>query len=231
MRGDQLAREWRILRTLESDKYGITLADLTEQKKRNMADYYQENHKAYYEATSSVDPSSFLEPFARHLFKNALVLDVGCGSGRDLLWLKKRGFRVIGFERSEGLAELAGGSAGCEVINGDFETYDFSGMSVDAILMSGSFVHLPHDKLADVFRNVTRAGAVVPNSGFGFHVYVSLKEGVGARADSSGRTFYLWRDNDLRKLFRIQGFSIVDFIRSESVLGTGEVWLGYVLVK
>jgi len=31
---------------------------------------------------------------------------VGCGSGRDLLWLKNRGFKVIGFERPKGLAEL-----------------------------------------------------------------------------------------------------------------------------
>jgi len=32
--------------------------------------------------------------------------ELGCGSGRDLLWLKNRGFHVIGFERSPGLAEL-----------------------------------------------------------------------------------------------------------------------------
>jgi len=39
---------------------------------------------------------------------------VGCGSGRDLLWMKKQDFDVIGFERSPGLAELARENAGCE---------------------------------------------------------------------------------------------------------------------
>ena len=72
-----------------------------------MPDYYQENYKAYHEKTFSIDPSSFLEPLARRLPPEAFILDVGCGSGRDLMWMAKRGFEVIGFERSPGLAELA----------------------------------------------------------------------------------------------------------------------------
>ena len=87
-----------------------------------MPDFYQENFKAYHQKTFSIDPSSFLEPLARRLPAEAFILDVGCGSGRDLLWMKKRGFDVIGFERSPGLAELARDNVGCEVIEGDFET-------------------------------------------------------------------------------------------------------------
>lgn len=51
--------------------------------------------------------------------------------------VKKRGFDVIGFERSPGLAELARDNAGCEVIEGDFETYDFSSILVDAVMLVG----------------------------------------------------------------------------------------------
>ncbi|MGA9179151.1 MAG: methyltransferase domain-containing protein, partial [Desulfobacterales bacterium] len=81
-----------------------------------MSDYYQKNYTAYHEKTFSIDPSSFLTPLAQRLPPEAFILDVGCGSGRDLLWMKKRGFEVIGFERSEGLAELARNNADCEVI-------------------------------------------------------------------------------------------------------------------
>jgi SAM-dependent methyltransferase len=91
-----------------------------------MSNYYQKNYKAYHEKTFSIDPSSFLAPLAQRLSADAFVLDVGCGSGRDLLWMKKRGFDVIGFERSPGLAELARDNAACEVMEGDFESYDFS---------------------------------------------------------------------------------------------------------
>ena len=88
--------------------------------------YYNENHKEYFDRTFSLDPSSFLAPLAERLSSGAMVLDVGCGSGRDLLWFKNKGFEVIGFEKSSGLAELAMEHSGVEVIEGDFDTYDFN---------------------------------------------------------------------------------------------------------
>ena len=111
-----------------------------------MKDFYSKNYKQYHERTFSVDPSPFLSPFIRALPKGASILDVGCGSGRDLLWLKKRGFKVAGLERSAGLAELARKNSGCEVLECDFETFDFSQLSFDAVISSGSLVHISHEK-------------------------------------------------------------------------------------
>jgi SAM-dependent methyltransferase len=107
---------------------------------KSMTDYYQQNYRTYHEKTFFVDPSSFLTPFAENLKPKATILDIGCGSGRDLLWLKKLGFKATGFERSPSLADLAGKNAGCDVIEGDFETYDFSNIQSDAVLFSGSLV-------------------------------------------------------------------------------------------
>ena len=45
-------------------------------------------------------PAPFLTPLADRLPAGSLVLDVGCGSGRDLCWMKSKGFRVMGLERS-----------------------------------------------------------------------------------------------------------------------------------
>lgn len=201
----------------------------------SMSDYYQSNHQAYHEKTFSIDPSSFLKPFVSRLAEGAVILDVGCGSGRDLLWLKNRGFNMIGFERSKGLAKLARENSGCKVIEGDFEIYDFSELSVDAILMSGSLVHVPHEKLPDVFENINRALARTELSAMSYEpkadLYISLKEGTGSRTDEHGRIFYLWQDSGLRDLFDKQGFSVIDFSRSQSVIRAGDIWLGYVLEK
>jgi len=201
-----------------------------------MSDFYQNNYRAYHKKTFSIDPSSFLEPFVSRLPEGSLVLDVGCGSGRDLLWLKRRGFNVIGFERSKGLAALARKNAGCEVVEGDFEIYDFSKISTDAILLLGALVHVSHERLPDVFKNITQAlkcrndpllsvTRYQPRA----YLYVSLKEGNEIWNDGQGRTFYLWQDEKLRELFSKQGFSVLDFSRSESAVRTGDTWLGYVL--
>lgn len=201
-----------------------------------MSDYYEDNYQSYHEKTFLIDPSSFLEPFVSRLPEGSLVLDVGCGSGRDLLWLKRRGFNVIGFERSKGLAALARKNAGCEVVEGDFEIYDFSKISTDAILLLGALVHVSHERLPDVFKNITQAlkcrndpllsvTRYQPRA----YLYVSLKEGNEIWNDGQGRTFYLWQDEKLRELFSKQGFSVLDFSRSESAVRTGDTWLGYVL--
>ena len=190
-----------------------------------MTDYYQKNYKAYHEKTFSIDPTSFLAPLAQKLSADAFILDVGCGSGRDLLWMKNRGFEVIGFERSPGLAELARDNAGCEIIEGDFETYDFSLILVDAVMLIGALVHVPHERFSEVFKNIT---SVIPKHGI---VLITLKEGSGDRTDPDGRIFYLWEDPKAREMFDTLGFKVCDFSTSVSKTGSGDVWMNYVLDK
>jgi SAM-dependent methyltransferase len=190
-----------------------------------MSDFYQENYKAYHEKTFSIDPSSFLAHLAQRLPLEAFVLDVGCGSGRDLLWMKNRGFEVIGFEQSPGLAELARDNAGCEVIEGDFETYDFSSIFVDAVMLVGALVHTPNERFAEVFKNIT---ASISSRG---SVLITLKKGQGDRTDADNRTFYLWQDEEARKLFDSLNFKVSGFSKAVSKTGSGDVWMSYVLDK
>jgi SAM-dependent methyltransferase len=190
-----------------------------------MPDYYQKNYKAYHEKTFSIDPNSFLAPLAQRLPPEAFILDVGCGSGRDLLWMKKRGFDVIGFERSDGLAELARDNVGCEVIQGDFETYDFSSIFVDAIMLVGAMVHVPRERFSEVFKNIT---ASISRRG---NVLITLKQGSRDRTDADNRIFYLWEDPKARELFDTLGFKVCDFFTSVSKTGSGDVWMSYVLEK
>ena len=153
------------------------------------------------------------------------MLDVACGSGRDLLWFKERGYMVVGFEKSKGLAELAKENVGCEVIEGDFETYDFSGLSVDAILLVGALVHLPYEKFKLVFENISTG---LNESG---KILITMKEGNGLFEDAHGRIFYLWQDKDLRSIFAELGSEILDFNRQVSAVRETDIWLGYVLAN
>ncbi len=190
-----------------------------------MKEYYQENHQEYYDQTFSVDPTSFLSPLARRLPPGGTILDVGCGSGRDMRWFKDRGFRPTGFEFSGGLAALAGEYSGCPVLEGNFEGYDFSGMAVDAVLLVGALVHVPHEHFQEVFENILRA--LKPEG----HVLLTLKEGIQDVGISGGRIFYRWLNEYLRKIFGDLKLSVVDFSRQVSKIRETDVWLGYVLKK
>jgi len=190
-----------------------------------MSDFYHHNFREYHEKTFYADMSSVLMPLVGKLDPKAYVLDVGCGSGRDLLWLKKQDFNVIGFERAPGLAELAGKNAGCEVIVDDFELYDFTKLSVDAVLLTGALVHVPYEKFEQIFQNIMKA---LKSKGY---VLISLKEGMGKRTDDYDRVFYLWRDEILRKIFYDNNFKILEYFRQVSKIGTDEIWLAYILRK
>ncbi len=190
-----------------------------------MRDYYYIHFKEYHEKTFSINPDRFLSVFVKMLLPSSRILDVGCGSGRDILWLMKKGFSVTGFERSPGMASLARKNSGCKVIENDFETYNFSVLSVDAVLMSGALVHLPPKRFTDTFRNITSA---VKEEGL---IYISLKEGYGSKNDATGRTFYFWQEDDLKKIFDASGFSILSFSKSKSAKVMDEIWLGFVLSK
>lgn len=188
-----------------------------------MEDYYQKNHEQYYEQTFSIDPTSFLSPLARCLHPSCTILDVGCGSGRDMRWFKDRGFRPKGFEFSYGLAVLARKYSECPVVEGDFECYDFSGMGMDALLLVGVLVHVPHNRFSGVLINIVRA--LKP----GGYMLVTMKEGQNTTEDPGDRVFYLWRDEELRKVFERLNLKVVEFSRQVSKIRESDVWLGYVL--
>ena len=190
-----------------------------------MLDFYIESFSEYHLQTFHINPSSFLKPLCRHIPKRSKILDVGCGSGRDLLWLTERGYNGLGFERSFGLAAIAVEKTGCPLIVGDFESFDFSRFFMDALLLVGALVHVQPNRLQGVLQNVL--GAVRPDG----HVLLTLKEGYGTRVARDGRVFYLWRHESISRYFAHCGLQQVEFFQQASSLKNGDVWLTYVLKK
>ena len=169
-----------------------------------MNNYYLKEFKEYHQKTFFIEPYDILSPLTKHLSPGVSILDVGCGSGRDLLWLKKRGYKVTGFELSKGLSNLARENAACKVIEGDFRKYDFSKFSYDAIILIGALVHLPYKEFQVVFKGILKA---LKQNGL---VLISLNEGNGRKNDNTGRTFWLIRMAG----FRYRGQSCVLYGRT-----------------
>ena len=190
-----------------------------------MPDYFKESAEDYNKRTFSIDPSTFLTSIVERLKPGCTILDVGCGSGRDLLWLNNLGFEVSGFERSKSLAALARDSAGCEVIERDFESYDFSALEFDAIILIGALVHLPYARfqlcLENILFGLKSAGKVL----------LTMKQGTEQYEDDDGRVFYLWQDNDLRAILGDIELKVLEFNRQKSIMALDDTWLSYILEK
>jgi len=92
-------------------------------------------------------------------------------------------------------------------------------------LSTGVLVHVPHADFARIFGKIA---AALKDGGL---VLITLKEGADRAVGADGRVFYLHRDSDLRRTFAALGFDVLDFSRDVSRLGTGEIWLGYLLKK
>jgi 2-polyprenyl-3-methyl-5-hydroxy-6-metoxy-1,4-benzoquinol methylase len=64
----------------------------------------------------------FVDFFDRFLLENARVLDVGCGQGRDALFIARRGHRVVGVDMSSnGIRDLQAAA-------------DMEGLAVESVL-------------------------------------------------------------------------------------------------
>lgn len=188
-----------------------------------MADYYENESLEYHRNTFYIDPSSFLLPLKERLSPGAQVLDVGCASGRDILWLKTNGFEATGFERCRGLSALARSNTGCRVVEADFYSFDFSTLEFDAVMLVGALVHVPHQELPIILEKICRC---LRSGGL---VLITLKEGVGQKADETGRMFYLWNDAHLARIFEHLHLLTVAFDRQVSKIKDSDTWLTYVL--
>ena len=188
-----------------------------------MNNYYEENHQQYFDSTVSIDPSAFLEPLAKWLEPSSTVLDIGCGSGRDLRWFANRGFQPTGFEYAPGLADLARQHAGCSVIEGDFRSYDFSSLQFSALVFVGSLVHIPRESFSDILKSICKA---LVARGL---ILITMKEGRGTSFAPDGRIFTLWSQKDIEKVFSANNLHILEFSKTISTLRHDDIWLGYVL--
>lgn len=185
--------------------------------------YYEDNHKQYFDSTVGIDPSVFLEPLAKQLIPKATILDIGCGSGRDLLWFAEHGFRPTGFEQSPSLANLARKHSHCPVIEGDFSRFNFSDLQFSALVFVGSLVHISPETLPAILASTCQA--LIPEG----LLLITLKEGNGASLAADGRVFTLWSKPDVEKVFAESNLHIVDFSRQISKIFPDDIWLGYVL--
>jgi SAM-dependent methyltransferase len=187
--------------------------------------FYHTQALDYFKQTVQVGPSSFLSPLINHLQPGSKILDTGCGSGRDMLWLGELGFDCTGLEYSPELAALARERSGLPVIEADFETFDFSRMNMDAVLLIGALVHIPHERFPQILSHILKA---LKPEGLAL---ITMKQGQGRQTSLDGRVFYLWDKENLLSILKKLGLICLDFSAQTSLVRKSDTWMTFVLRK
>ena len=144
-------------------------------------DYYNKHAEEFTASTFEVDMESLYQPFLADLPEGARILDVGCGSGRDTLAFKKKGYQVDAIDYSEELVKKATQLTGIPVRLQSFYEID-ADQAYDGIWACASLLHCERTRLKEVTGKLL--SALKPNG----MLYMSFKYGNGDR-QKEGRQF------------------------------------------
>ena len=144
-------------------------------------DYYNSQTNQFIQSTLHVDMETLYQPFLESLPSKAYILDLGCGSGRDTLAFKTKGYQVDALDYSEELVKKAIILTGIKVKYQSF--YDLNEVEhYDGIWACASLLHCDRGALPDVLKRIYRA----------LHIngvcYMSFKYGNTDR-EKDGRKF------------------------------------------
>lgn len=188
--------------------------------------FYNENAKPFMDTTLNVDFSSVQNRFLDKLHKESLILDFGCGSGRDTKYFMEQGHTVEAIDGSIEMCKLASAYTGIEIKNMFFQNLQEVD-KYDAIWACSSILHLSYAELLEVMNKMSVA---LKEKGL---IYTSFKYGYyeGMR---NGRYFIDMTEERLEKLLEeVEGLELEEtWITSDVRPGRGEEkWLNLFLRK
>ena len=119
-------------------------------------DYYNEHAQMFSDNTKEINFTGVQDRFLSKLSPESLVLDFGCGSGRDTKYFLEKGFSVEAIDGSKELCRIASEFTGITVRHMYFEMLH-EVEKYDGIWACSSILHLDRESLADVMRKMVAA--------------------------------------------------------------------------
>lgn len=189
-------------------------------------EYYNEKSDLFAGDTVDLEFSSIQDSFLKYLEPESLILDFGCGSGRDSRYFMSKGFNVEAIDGSEEMVKIASKVTGLPVKQMMFNELD-ENERYDGIFACASILHVPYNELPDIFARLKRA---VKKNGY---IYVSFKYGdyEGYR---NGRYFTDLNEERFNSLLEeVKGLTVIEeTITSDARKGReDEKWLNVILRK
>lgn len=188
--------------------------------------YYNTNTSSFVESTQSVQMTEAWSRFTAKLPTSSIILDFGCGSGRDTKYFLEHGYQVEAIDGSEELCKLASAYTGITVKNQLFTELS-EVQKYDAVWACSSILHASSDELVIIMKKIWTA---LKDNGL---FYTSFKYG-NFEGERNGRYFTDMTEESLSTLLtKATGFNIEEqWITSDVRPGReDEKWLNVILRK
>ncbi|MGE5298243.1 MAG: class I SAM-dependent methyltransferase, partial [Acidobacteriaceae bacterium] len=168
-----------------------------------LSDAYDTEVESFWE----IMPSTFINKFAELAGKK--VLDVGSGSGRDALILKKKRLEVVCLDASKAMIDLCW-KRGLQGVIGDFSELPFEDASFDSAWAYTSLLHVPKAEVASPLKEIYRI--LKPGGMLGLGMIEGDWEGYYESSDMKlPRWFSFYKREELEGLLKKGGFELVYF--------------------
>lgn len=183
--------------------------------------WYDANARAYCLNTVTASMDAAMQRFVNHLPVRGVVLDLGCGSGRDARTMALLGYivdaRDFSVEMARHALEVSGVNVRIQDARDMEDTCAFDGVWACAVLL-----HLRPAEMIDV---MTRIHASLKLGGV---VYLSVKQGRG-QGSEDGRFFCYWSQNEVESVATLQcGFEIVESWLSQDLSRPNIQWINVI---
>lgn len=189
-------------------------------------DYYNQNAQAFYDRTINASLENMYPKFLAYVPKNGLILDAGCGSGRDTKYFLSKGYNVTAFDASEEMVKLSTQTTGQMTHHLRFEDLTYN-QAFNAIWANASLLHISYNQTPTIFKSIYKA--LKPDGVF----YASYKYGEN-KMTVEGREFFNMTETTilpyLQDLFEIIEIWKSDDTRSRVAPSADKSWLN-ILVK
>lgn len=186
--------------------------------------YYEEHANEYIDSTKDANMKELYDFFLKYLKKEeGKILDIGFGSGRDMLYFKSLGFDVYGIDPTKSFCDYVR-SLGIDKIECTYVQdmkYDNEFIGIWAC---ASLLHIKKEELSDVFIKCKKA---LKKDGI---MYCSFKYG-DFEGIHNERYFLYLNEDSIKECINKSGLEIVDIIITTDVrVGREhEKWLNMVL--
>jgi SAM-dependent methyltransferase len=159
--------------------------------------------------------------FLERLLDTPVILDAGCGPGRDMAWFEAHGCHVTGIDLSPGMLAEARTRVTGPLIEMDLHDLRLDEQAFDGIWCNAALLHIPKAHVPSVLARFHRA--LKPNGLLGLGLKQGASEGwkSGDYPDIE-RYFSLFQEEEIRQLLINAGFHI-DSLTTHP--GTNVTWI------